>query len=75
MRWPFTRPAPMEEPRPWPPFMAHPLDSDDGAEFACASCGRTDLPPAGDWTPPICLECDAAINADAEEEAKASGGR
>jgi hypothetical protein len=29
-----------------------------------------DLPEAGDWDPPICLECDAAINFDAllEEE-------
>ena len=34
--------------------------------FVCSTCGRTDLPPAGDWDPPICLECDAAINADAE---------
>jgi len=34
--------------------------------FVCATCGRTDLPPAGDWDPPICLECDAAINFDAE---------
>ena len=34
--------------------------------FVCSTCGRTDLPPAGDWDPPICLECDAAINADAQ---------
>ena len=34
--------------------------------FVCSTCGRTDLPPAGDWDPPICLECDAAINFDAE---------
>jgi hypothetical protein len=33
--------------------------------FACTTCGRTDLPEAGDWDPPICLECDAAINFDA----------
>jgi hypothetical protein len=32
----------------------------------CTTCGRTDLPEAGDWDPPICLECDAAINFDAE---------
>ena len=36
--------------------------------FACSSCGRTDLAPAGDWNPPICEECDAAINFDAIEE-------
>ena len=36
--------------------------------FQCADCGRADLPPAGDWEPPICLECDAAINFDAIEE-------
>jgi hypothetical protein len=34
--------------------------------WACSSCGRTDLPPAGEWDPPICLECDAAINFDAD---------
>jgi hypothetical protein len=33
--------------------------------FACTTCGRTDLPEAGDWDPPICQECDAAINEDA----------
>jgi hypothetical protein len=37
--------------------------------FVCTQCGRDDLPPAGDWDPPICLECDAAINFDAEIEA------
>jgi hypothetical protein len=36
--------------------------------WACSSCGRSDLPPAGDWDPPICLECDAAINFDADLE-------
>ncbi len=44
----------------------------DVPAFVCASCGRTDLPPAGDWDPPICLECDAAINMDAELEFEAS---
>ena len=34
------------------------------AAFACSTCGRTDLPEAGDWDPPICEECDAAINFD-----------
>ena len=48
-------------------------DADDGlgvppAVFACTTCGRTDLPEAGDWDPPICEECDAAINFDAELE-------
>ena len=36
--------------------------------FTCSTCGRTDLPEAGDWDPPICLECDAAINEDAPRE-------
>jgi hypothetical protein len=36
--------------------------------FTCTTCGRTDLPEAGDWDPPICQECDAAINFDAEME-------
>ena len=40
------------------------IDSDVDV-FVCADCGRTDLPPAGDRDPPICLECDAAINFDA----------
>lgn len=46
--------------------------SDDGEAaglaFVCSSCGRTDLPEAGDWDPPICLECDASINFMAIEE-------
>ena len=47
-----------------------PLDGIDidallaAAVFACTTCGRTDLPEAGDWDPPICEECDAAINFD-----------
>ena len=56
--------------------MAHPLGEAEeegqggvGEAFTCSTCGRTDLPPAGDWDPPICLECDAAINFDADEEA------
>ena len=40
----------------------------DAAFFVCTTCGRSDLPEAGDWDPPICLECDAAINFDAELE-------
>ena len=40
--------------------------------FVCSTCGRTDLPPAGDWDPPICQECDAAINFDAELAFEAS---
>lgn len=42
-------------------------DSEADGLFVCSSCGRADLPEAGDWDPPICLECDAAINFDAEE--------
>jgi hypothetical protein len=38
---------------------------DNALAFLCTTCGRTDLPEAGDWDPPICLECDAAINEDA----------
>lgn len=37
---------------------------------ACSTCGRTDLPMVGDWDPPICQECDAAINFDAIQEAE-----
>jgi hypothetical protein len=54
--------------------MAHPLDTADDADdgnngpepFRCTTCGRTDLPETGDWDPPICQECDAAINFDTE---------
>jgi hypothetical protein len=37
----------------------------DDTDFTCTTCGRTDLPETGDWDPPICQECDAAINFDA----------
>jgi hypothetical protein len=69
MRWPFRRP---QEPDARLPH-ARPMAQGEAAVltlgFACSQCGRTDLPPAGDWSPPICLECDAAINFDAELEA------
>ena len=39
--------------------------------FVCSTCGRSDLPEAGGWDPPICQECDAAINFDAEMESGA----
>jgi hypothetical protein len=56
--------------------MAPEADAGDGdpgaiaalAAFACSTCGRTDLEAAGDWDPPICEECDAAINFDALAE-------
>ncbi len=41
--------------------------------FVCSQCGRTDLPPAGVWDPPICWECDAAINFDVEVDSYAEG--
>ena len=72
MRWPFLRPAVTDVVQPWPPLMAHPIaeDGEGGPDeaFVCASCGRTDLPETGDWDPPICLECDAQINFDAEAD-------
>jgi hypothetical protein len=50
-----------------------PIDDDDTTAaidlpVACSACGRTDLPMAGDWDPPICTDCDAAINMDARLE-------
>ncbi len=56
--------------KPRPPAVEPDRDIDDAAllAFVCTTCGRTDLPEAGDWDPPICLECDAAINFDAIEE-------
>jgi len=57
------------------PSHAAPVDAfgpadgvEEAALFTCSTCGRTDLPEAGDWDPPICEECDAAINFDAELE-------
>ncbi len=48
--------------------MAHPaVPAGDGPVFVCTTCGRSDLKPAGDWDPPICDECDAAINFEVEE--------
>ena len=74
MRWPWTRRTDSPPPPPRPAH-ARPLvaGSDPGglgpaAAFTCSTCGRTDLPEAGDWDPPICLECDAAINFDAEAQ-------
>jgi hypothetical protein len=43
-------------------------DIDAEVEFVCATCGRTDLPPAGDWDPPICHECNEEVNFAAIEE-------
>ncbi len=75
MNWPFRRretPPSPRQPHAYP--MGPDPDADDpGAiatqeAFACSTCGRTDLAPAGDWDPPICDECDAAINFDALAE-------
>ena len=53
---------------------ARPLGEDAllALAFICTTCGRTDLTEAGEWDPPICQECDAAINEDADCEADAS---
>ena len=71
MSW-FTR-------KPNPPVAvrqphAYPLAGEDSVSpvFACTTCGRTDLPEAGDWDPPVCQECDAAINDDAIQEEMAA---
>ncbi|HYO42505.1 MAG TPA: hypothetical protein VES19_04835 [Candidatus Limnocylindrales bacterium] len=75
MNWPFRRRETPSSPRlPHAYPMAPDADDDDLgavatlAAFACSTCGRTDLPEAGDWDPPICEECDAAINFDALTE-------
>lgn len=69
MNWPFKRRDAPPEPR-----LPHARPITDAAiaaaelpAFACASCGRSDLAPAGDWDPPVCAECDAALNDDALE--------
>ena len=68
MRWPWSRPSATPPPALRRP--AEPVDEDTDAlpAFTCTTCGRTDLPEAGGWDPPICLECDAAINFDAEAQ-------
>jgi hypothetical protein len=71
MNWLFRRRDPTPEPR-----LPHARPIEDGDDlgggaflaFVCSTCGRTDLPEAGDWDPPICEECDAAINFDAITE-------
>ena len=78
MRMPWTKPP---SPAPFIPH-ARPMAevalvadaSQDAGAFTCTTCGRSDLPEAGDWDPPICQECDAAINFDAELESGAYGG-
>ncbi len=36
-----------------------------GPHPVCSQCGRTRFPLVGGWDPPICQDCDAAINEDA----------
>ena len=68
MRW-FCRPAqPGAPPDVGQLPVATDADAGDTDAFVCSTCGRTDLPPAGNWDPPICLECDAEINFAAIEE-------
>ena len=67
MRWPWRRRGVTPgTPADRPHAALEPAD--ELPVFVCSACGRTDLPPAGDWDPPICLECDAAINEDALRE-------
>jgi hypothetical protein len=69
MRWPFSRSLAADEPPgPRSPFMAHPVIEGGvpAPGFVCTTCGRSDLPEAGGWDPPVCTECDAAINFDEE---------
>jgi hypothetical protein len=72
MSWPFRRREAPPSPRLPHAYPITPDPDPDGHEatatqaaFRCSTCGRTDLPEAGDWDPPICSECDAAINFDA----------
>lgn len=67
-RFPFHRARVAAVPDPGLPAADAPVDASPSAGFACSTCGRTDLAEAGGWKPPICLECDAALNFDAELE-------
>ena len=66
LAWLFGSPTSRREPHARP--LAELANEPDAEFFVCSSCGRTDLPEAGDWSPPICEECDAALNFDALEE-------
>jgi hypothetical protein len=59
-------PAPWQATSPPPTRPAAANGIDVLPVFACSTCGRTDLPEAGGWDPPVCEECDAAINFDWE---------
>lgn len=69
MTWPWRTMPSMFWKRKAAPVPAEP---EPAAGFVCSNCGRSDLPEAGDWDPPICQECDAAINEDAIRELEAS---
>jgi hypothetical protein len=76
MSWPFRRRDPSRGPRLPHAYPVAPAATDRDADleglallaFTCTTCGRSDLPEAGHWDPPICVECDAAINFDALAE-------
>ena len=78
MRWLRRAPASRPAARPdvhSPPGLDAAPDDVSIALFACSACGRTDLPPAGDWDPPVCSECDAQLNFDAILESEFFEGR
>jgi hypothetical protein len=64
MSWFKRRPNPPPATRA-PHAYPRPDDNPAALAFVCSTCGRSDLPETGDWDPPICQECDAAINGDA----------
>ncbi len=68
MRWfrRAARPGAPPDDGQLPVATATATDAED--PFVCSTCGRTDLPPAGDWDPPICLACDEEVNFAAIEE-------
>ena len=74
MSWFKRKPTPtaaVRQPHAYP----RPDDSLVALAFVCTTCGRTNLPETGDWDPPICQECDAAINEDAiREEVESADG-
>ncbi len=77
MKWPWRRrgsdPPAGEEPSrtgtPGPAAGRDPIGVEmsvtvDVAYPPCSRCGRTRFPLVGGWDPPICADCDAAINED-----------
>ncbi len=70
MRWPWRRRDAPRERGPErgagdPPVDGLGVEVTVAAAYPpCSQCGSTRFPLVGGWDPPICADCDAAINED-----------